>query len=368
MLGVVGVRVRNLRSARFLMTSTYNKDAARQVAVFQASTPLLLTAIEKMRLQRPAQSPIIVADLGAAGGLNSLALVSFVVNALRSSGDMNDICVYHEDLPQSDFNTLAATIAKADVGDRVYFRMIPKSFYERLFPSQTVDLVTSMITLHWVSSIPCSLPGTLVFCGDREYMATTSDPHLSPDVLQAWRKQAESDLVNFFALRACELRGGGQLVVSMVGGPGVVCDKGDGQRLNFAQLFDCASLVVTGVLSTGDANRLAFGAYLRSLEDVEAAVSQVKDLYHESGEIKTVAIKYEFASGFELADFFLSIHFNQVMACVKPTSLSSGEDYGEAEPHPPLHRLIRESIASKIKHPNQLRWTINYHIVSLSRR
>jgi len=354
------------------MTTSYNKDAARQVAVFEASKPLLLTALAKMRLQRPAHTPIVVADLGAAGGANSQSLVSFIIHTLRSTGTMNDICVYHEDLPQNDWNTLAATIDKAEeeeAGSGVYFRMIPKSFYERLFPSESVDLVTSMIALHWISSIPTPLPGTLVFCGgDREFMATTSDPPLSPDVLQAWSKQAESDLVSFFSLRARELRGGGQLVVSMVGGPGVLCDQGEGQRLNFAQLFDCASLVSTGVLSAEEANRLAFSAYLRSLEEVEAAVWQVKDLYHELGAITTAAIKYEFASGLELADFFLSIHLNQVMACLKPPSFSTGEDYGEAENKALVHRKIRESIASKIKHPNQLKWTINYHIVSLSRR
>ncbi|PWA64613.1 S-adenosyl-L-methionine-dependent methyltransferases superfamily protein [Artemisia annua] len=97
---------------------------------------------------------------------------------------------------------------------------VPGSFYERLFPDQSLHLVYSSYSVHWLSQVPESLENNT----SHVYMAKTSPPN----VIQAYGKQFITDFTNFLRLRSEELVYGGRMVLTLVGRSEVdpTCDDG----------------------------------------------------------------------------------------------------------------------------------------------
>ena len=96
----------------------------------------------------------IVSDLGSAGGVNAIQLLRYIENILQQCHEIRPIEYYFEDLPTSDFSTLVKTIHDSNISDQFFPRCIGKSFYEKLFPSNSIHLCLSYITLHWLRSAP----------------------------------------------------------------------------------------------------------------------------------------------------------------------------------------------------------------------
>lgn len=109
-----------------------------------------------------------VADLGCSSGPNALALVSAAVDAVRRqplwAERCREMCVYLNDLPENDFNTVfkdvpsfllghGGSVDSRDSGPLVMVFGAPGSFYGRLFPAQTLHLVCSSFSLHWLSQV-----------------------------------------------------------------------------------------------------------------------------------------------------------------------------------------------------------------------
>ena len=157
-------------------------------------------------------------------------------------------------------------LAYAPPGDTQYVHAyaLGRSFYLPLFPPDTVHLCLSFITLHWLSCAPpAGLKGSRIFsctaptppargqgtCGgdaggsggggggggdeawrDQQEREQDRDPcgrsggggagevSVNVDEARVWRDQARQDLQAWLALRAAELRGGGELCVVMVAG------------------------------------------------------------------------------------------------------------------------------------------------------
>jgi hypothetical protein len=55
-------------------------------------------------------TPVVVADLGAAGGRNELQPMTVAIETLRDSGVTAPIAVVHTDIPANDFSALFETI------------------------------------------------------------------------------------------------------------------------------------------------------------------------------------------------------------------------------------------------------------------
>ena len=96
----------------------------------------------------------IVSDLGSAGGVNAIQLLRYIENILQQCHEIRPIEYYFEDLPTSDFSTLVKTIHDSNISDQFFPRCIGKSFYEKLFPSNSIHLCLSYITLHWLRRAP----------------------------------------------------------------------------------------------------------------------------------------------------------------------------------------------------------------------
>jgi jasmonate O-methyltransferase len=107
---------------------------------------------------------IIIADLGCSYGPNALALVSAAVNAvlcqcMQHEQPLPEVCVLLNDLPGNDFNSVAKSIAEFNQSFEscppivINAAMVPGSFHARLFSRESVHLVCSSISLHWLSEV-----------------------------------------------------------------------------------------------------------------------------------------------------------------------------------------------------------------------
>ncbi|XP_037418426.1 salicylate carboxymethyltransferase-like [Triticum dicoccoides] len=160
---------------------------------------------------------MVIADLGCSSGPNALALVSVAVEAihvycLQFQQAPPELCVFLNDLPDNDFNTVVKSLVTLRrINDPVVVTGVaPGSFYERLFTSSSVHLVCSSSSLHWFSKAPEVLTRNQI---PAYYINVHARREKLPMVLEAYAQQFRKDFRHFLELRAKELVPGGQMVV-----------------------------------------------------------------------------------------------------------------------------------------------------------
>ena len=88
--------------------------------------------------------PVVIADLGAAGGRNELQPMTVAIETLRDAGVTAPITVVHTDIPPNDFSALFETVEHdPDTYLRladVYTLAAGRSFYGRIFPPESLTL------------------------------------------------------------------------------------------------------------------------------------------------------------------------------------------------------------------------------------
>jgi hypothetical protein len=186
----------------------YDQHSLAQHSAGALGLPLLRRAVEAVATLDTEPGPLLIADLGAAGGRNEFAPMAVAIDDLRAHGIDSPIVVVHTDIPTNDFSTLfenlehdpASYLKAADV----FAFAAGRSFYERIFPASSTTLGWSAIAVHWLSEVPTPIV-------DHVYCAFATGP-----TREAFARQSAADWQAFLEARTAELRIGGQLVV--VGG------------------------------------------------------------------------------------------------------------------------------------------------------
>ena len=147
------------------MTRDYNKKASHQGETVQwlveHRLPDILAQIQPSALNDPR--PFVVADYGVAGGKNSLPAFEKVVEHVRRLNPRKEMLFFLEDIPENDYNITLATFAEHFKNTPGVFTVTTgKSFYERVFPKDGVDLGMCFNALHWLSAYPTTLPGYIM--------------------------------------------------------------------------------------------------------------------------------------------------------------------------------------------------------------
>ncbi|KAG6543514.1 hypothetical protein Mapa_015008 [Marchantia paleacea] len=241
--------------------ASYAKNSHTQAQGFRFVQPVLQAAIHRMDL--PTRTGVVrIADLGCSSGPNSVNHMYIIVNTLRKryvsaaaaatqsqqrqqqqtpasgrkSAAVPEFDVYFADLPSNDFNSLlrhinrdysrsfrdgtaAAANATGPAGSRVagngYFAScVAGSFYGRLFPRSSVNVVFSSFSLHWLSKIPEAV--------QRQDSPAYNDGYVwihggKPAAARAYAEQSRRDLVTFLKARAEEMVSGGLMFLLLKG-------------------------------------------------------------------------------------------------------------------------------------------------------
>uniref|UniRef100_A0A0E0L9V7 Jasmonate O-methyltransferase n=1 Tax=Oryza punctata TaxID=4537 RepID=A0A0E0L9V7_ORYPU len=145
---------------------TYAKYSRRQTIVIHETKPVIEKAtIEVYKAILP--KTMVIADLGCSAGPNTMFFMSYVINIIADhcskldEHDPIELQFFLNNLPGNDFNQLFRSLEKitnsittdhmGDLPPSYYISGLPKSYYSRLFPRQSVHLFHSSYCLHWCS-------------------------------------------------------------------------------------------------------------------------------------------------------------------------------------------------------------------------
>lgn len=184
----------------------YNAFAQVQAAGIASAQPILIGAAQRADLP-PHGVTVVIADYGSSEGKNSLSPMRNVIQALRARVTPEvAISVTHTDLPANDFRGLFSLLDSSCESylreqQNIFCTATGRSFYEKLFPANSVTLGWCSFAAHWLSRVPVSIPGHII----------TSKA--GGEAAVELKRQAATDWSTFLAHRTNELRPGGRLVV-----------------------------------------------------------------------------------------------------------------------------------------------------------
>lgn len=205
-------------------------------------------------------APLLVADMGAADGRNSLEPMRRAIAARRARDPERQFQVVHTDIPSNDFSAMFELVESSSQSyltlPGTYAFAAGRSFYRRLFPDRVLSLGWSSIALHWLSRLPASIPDQ-VFCA-----------FARGTVRDALADQARSDWEMFLGHRAAELRAGGRVIV--VGGARRDDDVSGAEGLMTMVDDALKSLVESGELATEEYRRMTIPTWNRTVAEFAA--------------------------------------------------------------------------------------------------
>ncbi|GAA0147631.1 methyltransferase [Lithospermum erythrorhizon] len=223
--------------------SSYAKNSSIQEKVIVMTKPIRTRAIDDLFSNNPSSRTICIADLGCSSGPTSLLVTSELVETIsrtrrRLALESQEIQVFLNDLPGNDFNTVFRLLQEKDNHDvpRCYYNGVPGSFYNRLFPIESLHFVHSSYSLHWLSQVPEGLEN------NKESIYLSSKCPSS--VKEAYHKQFHNDFSMFLKHRAVELVPGGGMVLTMQGRTSTEIGN-DGCVTNYELLAEAISDMVS---------------------------------------------------------------------------------------------------------------------------
>jgi hypothetical protein len=240
----------------------YNGNSGVQAAGLVPALPLFERAARDAPLA-PAPEAIVIADYGSSEGYNSLPPMRVAIRELRRrAGNDRAISVVHTDQPDNDFSSLFEMLESDPDsymrGDpRVFASGVGRSFYEQIFPPDSVTLGWSSWSVQWLSRRPVPV---------RNHVSANLSG--DPEVKAAFARQAAEDWRRFLMCRGRELRPGGGLVVVTVARDEAgrsPCEPVS-RALN-AALLDLAE---TGLITREELRRMALPTVARSREEWHA--------------------------------------------------------------------------------------------------
>ena len=136
----------------------YNSAATAQLCAHVITMPALKDCISRILQSHPSTNKfsqiLRISDLGSAGGVNAIRLLHYIEKLLHENNEYRPVEYIFEDLPTSDFNELIRTIHNSNLSNQFHPMCVGKSFYEKLFPPNSIHLSLSYITLHWLRQCP----------------------------------------------------------------------------------------------------------------------------------------------------------------------------------------------------------------------
>lgn len=222
---------------------------------------------------------MVIADLGCSTGPNALALVSIAVEAIHAhclqfQQPSPEVSVLLNDLPENDFNTVVKSLVTLRQSNDpvVVTGITPGSFYERLFTSESVHLVCSSNSLHWLSKAPEDLKRNLIPAYDID---EHSRRERLPIVLEAYAKQYRKDFTLFLELRAKELVSGGRMIISLLGRrSGIIATK-------FPFLPEIVAQILCVMVSEGVIDKEKFDSFYGLMH--EPSLEELREIIQEEG-------------------------------------------------------------------------------------
>ncbi|XP_042477855.1 S-adenosyl-L-methionine:benzoic acid/salicylic acid carboxyl methyltransferase 3-like [Macadamia integrifolia] len=269
--------------------TSYATNSNLQKLVITKAKPVVIRSISDL-FTTNLPPCLRVADLGCSSGPNTLLVISEIIEAIdeichQLNCNTPEFQVFLNDLPSNDFNTIFKSLPvfyeqlKKEKGEKFgpcSITGLPGSFYERLFPSNTIDFIHSSSSLHWLSQVPSTVENNK----GNIYLARTSPP----SVLRAYLDQFQKDFSLFLSLRSKELIPQGRMVLTMIGRRS---EDPFGKDCYFWELLSKSlnDLVSEGLIDERKVDSFNLPYYIPSRKELEAIVCAEGSFYLDQLEI-----------------------------------------------------------------------------------
>jgi len=234
----------------------YSAHSRPQHAAAAVAYPLLAAAAECIPTP-VVPTPFAIGDLGCAGGANEVGPMAIAIDSLRARDWHGPVEVVHTDLPENDFAPLFELLSgpSSYLANRtqVYPSVIGRTLYGPLFPDRRLHLAWSGITLHWLSSVPGTVP-------DAVYPNLTTGPHRD-----ALARRSAEDWRGFLIERSRELVDGGEIVV--VAGASAADGTSGAERL-FTTIDEVlGEMAEQGAVRRAELERIFYPTWNRTMDE-----------------------------------------------------------------------------------------------------
>ncbi|PWA74403.1 salicylic acid carboxyl methyltransferase [Artemisia annua] len=210
MVGVVNI----LHMSSGFGETSYANNSFLQETVMQKVMPVLKHTIKGFANHDVVFSQCFkVADLGCSSSKNTLSVATNIIDIVIEVYKENyrkppQFQIYLNDLFGYWTDFYAKLEKEGKSLGRCFLSAVPGSFYGRLFPDQSLHLIHSSYSLHWLSQVPEGLESNAL----NIYMAKTSPLN----VLQAYGKQYYTDFTKFLHMRSKEIVRGGCMILTFL--------------------------------------------------------------------------------------------------------------------------------------------------------
>ncbi|XP_027189344.1 loganic acid O-methyltransferase [Cicer arietinum] len=195
---------------------SYAQNSIAQRVGIEAAKSLIQRAIANKFDPNSAYSrkQICIADLGCSTGPNTFTAVQCIIEALelqyKSQGlVIPEFQVFFNDQVSNDFNTL---FKKIPCNTSYFAAGVPGSFYGRLFPKESLNVVHSSASLNWISKVPKEITERSSAAWNKGRIHYTNAPK---EVVDAYASQYQKDIETFLHARAQELVGNGLMALQI---------------------------------------------------------------------------------------------------------------------------------------------------------
>ncbi|GER25235.1 S-adenosyl-L-methionine-dependentmethyltransferases superfamily protein [Striga asiatica] len=238
---------------------SYQKNSSYQRSVINNAKSAVQKFIAQHSTDSLSSPTIAIADLGCSVGPNTLITVHNIVEAIKLKHPQKEFQVYFSDQVDNDFNTLFSSLPP----DRDYHAVgVPGSFYQRLFPRSSLQIVHCSTALHWLSRSPSV-----------ENRGRIGYSRAGQAVVDAYARQHAQDVSKFLEARAEEVVPGGLLMLILPARPNGVPHSRVGQNVVVDALEDCLmDLARKGIIDEEKVDEFNCPTYYTSTQELEEIV------------------------------------------------------------------------------------------------
>ncbi|XP_043692909.1 probable caffeine synthase 4 [Telopea speciosissima] len=202
-------------------------------SVISTAKPILEKAIEDLVSEGLPSNVLTIADLGCAFGPNTFTVITTIKRKVEKRCNelgvkQPELQVFLNDLPGNDFNSTFKFFFEnyqqlegeriGEDGKKCFIAGAPGSFYERVFPLNSLHLVHSCYSAHWLSRVPPGLTSEVgIPINKGKICISNTSP---PPVSKAYLEQFQEDFTSFIKLRSKELIPNGRMVLILHGRQG----------------------------------------------------------------------------------------------------------------------------------------------------
>lgn len=161
-----------------------------------------------------------IADLGCSVGPNTFFSVDIILEAVQLkyqcqglNSQIPEFQVFFNDHTLNDFNMLFKSLPQ----NRQYYAVgVPGSFYGRIFPNNSIHLVHSSSSNHWLSRVPKEVVEQNCPAWNKGQIHYSNS---SNEVMRAYEAQYAEDMECFLHARSREIVSGGLMLLIIPGRP-----------------------------------------------------------------------------------------------------------------------------------------------------